>query len=345
MLARTDNIATTTSNWLGEFEHALAEHDEILLNALFHRDSHWRDLLALTWRIKTINGGSAIAGALCKENCARPFGFKLAPGRTAPRHVARASIDSVEAIFMFETAEARGSGVLRLTPDEDRGNSLRAWTLLTALDEIKGHEERLGGARPEDKAYSRDFRGPNWLDVRKAAAEYRDHDPAVLVVGGGQAGLSIAARLTQLGVDTLIVDRERRIGDNWRNRYHALVLHNQVHVNHLPYMHFPPNWPTYIPKDKLAGWFEAYVESMEINYWPATEFEAGAYDEREERWSAVLRRADGTKQEVHPRHIVMATGVSGIPNLPDMSMLRNFGGKILHSSQYDDGEEIGRAHV
>ena len=101
----------------------------------------------------------------------------------------------------------------------------------------------------------------------------------MLVVGGGQAGLSIAARLTQLQVDTLIVDREQRIGDNWRNRYHALVLHNQVQVNHLPYMPFPPNWPTYIPKDKLATWFEAYAESMELNFWTGTEFEGGRYDE------------------------------------------------------------------
>ena len=128
-------------------------------------------------------------------------------------------------------------------------------------------------------AYSRDFRGPNWLDLRKAAAVYSDHDPAVLIVGGGQAGLAAAARLRQLQVDALIVDREKRIGDNWRNRYHALVLHNQVQVNHFPYMLFPPNWPTYIPKDKLAGWMEAYVEAMELNYWTATEFESGSYDE------------------------------------------------------------------
>ena len=218
------------------------------------------------------------------------------------------------------------------------GNTLKAWTLLTALDEIKGHEERLGRSRPQGKAYSRDFRGPNWLDLRKAAAAYADRDPAVLVVGGGQAGLSIAARLTQLQVDTLIVDRERRIGDNWRKRYHALVLHNQVHVNHLPYMPFPPTWPAYIPKDKLAAWFEAYVESMELNYWTATEFEGGTYNEKEGRWSVVLRRADGTKREMHPRHVVMATGVSGIPSLPDIPTLRNFGGTVLHSSQYDDGE-------
>jgi cation diffusion facilitator CzcD-associated flavoprotein CzcO len=160
----------------------------------------------------------------------------------------------------------------------------------------------------------------------------------VLVVGGGQAGLSIAARLTQLDVDTLIVDREARIGDNWRKRYHALVLHNQVHVNHLPYMPFPPNWPAYIPKDKLAAWFEAYVESMELNYWTATEFEGGTYDENAERWSVVLRRADGTQREMCPRHVVLATGASGIPSLPDIPSLRNFRGKVLHSGRYGDGE-------
>ena len=144
----------------------------------------------------------------------------------------------------------------------------------------------------------------------------------MLVVGGGQAGLSTAARLAQLQVDTLIVDREPRIGDNWRKRYHALTLHNQVQVNHLPYMPFPPSWPTYIPKDKLAAWFEAYVDGMELNYWPATELVGGSYDEHEGQWSVLLRQADGTKRKMHPRHIVMATGVSGIPSLPDIPSCR-----------------------
>jgi putative flavoprotein involved in K+ transport len=227
---------------------------------------------------------------------------------------------------------------VRLRPEAGHDNTPKAWTLLTALDEIKGHEEQFEKSRPQGKAYSRDFRGPNWLDVRQAAAQYADRDPAVLVVGGGQAGLSAAACLTELGIDTLIVDREPRIGDNWRRRYHALVLHNQVHVNHLPYMRFPPNWPAYIPKDKIAGWFEAYAESLELNFWTATEFEGGTYDEKAERWSVELRRARGPKREMHPRHVVLATGVSGIPNLPDIPTLRNFSGKVLHSSQYDSGD-------
>jgi hypothetical protein len=339
MLARTENIATAADNWLAEFQRALAAPDDALLTALFHADSYWRDVLALTWHIRTVGGADAIVRELAAYvGRARPTRFKTSPRRTAPRRVTRAGTDAIEAIFTFETAEGRGSGVLRLTPDADDGNAFKAWTLLTALDELKGHEERLGRSRPRGKVYARDFRGPNWLDLRKAAAEYADRDPVVLVVGGGQAGLSIAARLTQLQIDTLIVDRERRVGDNWRNRYHALVLHNQVHVNHLPYMRFPPNWPAYIPKDKVAGWFEAYVDSMELNYWTDTEFAGGSYDEKEGRWSVVLRRADGTTREMHPRHVVMATGVSGIPNLPDIPSLREFGGTVLHSSQYEDGE-------
>ena len=206
---------------------------------------------------------------------------------------------------------------------------------------MRGHEERVGQSRPTGQSYARDFRGPNWLDQRRSAAQYADRDPAVLVVGGGQAGLSIAARLNMLQVDTLVIDRWPRIGDNWRQRYHALTLHNQVHVNHLPYMPFPPGWPTYIPKDKLAGWLEAYVESMEINYWPATELVSGAYDEADGRWSVVLRGANGNAREMRPRHVVLATGISGIPNLPDIPGLRSFAGTVQHSSEYGDGETWG----
>src|SRR6476646_2205235 len=339
MLYRTDDISIAAENWLAQFEPALAEPDDSVLKTLFHPDSHWRDVLALSWNLQTMNGADAILTELkTHAHLAAPSTFQVDPDRAAPRRVTRAGTNAIEAIFKFETAQGRGSGILRLIPDVGDDNRLKAWTLLTALDELKGFEEQQGRSRPKGEAYSRDFRGPNWLDLRKAAAEYADRDPVALVVGGGQAGLSIAARLKQLQIDTLIVDREARIGDNWRNRYHALTLHNQVQVNHLPYMPFPPNWPVYIPKDKLANWFEAYVESMELNYWTGAEFESGAYDEAQGRWSVVLRRADGGKRELHPRHVVLATGVSGIPNLPDIPALKNFAGTVLHSSQYGDGE-------
>ena len=296
-------------------------------------------MLALSWNIQTINGAAGILKEL-KARAPRmvPSGFAVDPDRRAPRQVMRAGTNAIEAIFKFETRVGRGSGIIRLIPDAADGNRLKAWTLLTELGELKGFEEQLGVERPRGNAYSRDFRGPNWLDLRNASAGYADRDPTVLVIGGGQSGLCIAARLKQLNVDTLIIDREKRIGDNWRKRYHALTLHNQVQVNHLPYMHFPPNWPTYIPKDKLANWFESYVESMELNFWTETEFEGGSYDAAQGRWTVTLRLADGSQRIMHPRHVVLATGVSGIPSVPDIAGLKDFGGKVMHSSQYDDGE-------
>jgi hypothetical protein len=327
MEAGSQALITVTNHWLARFEAALRSRDGARLEELFQADSHWRDVLALTWRIQTVSGAHALSAALV-EGRASAQGFGVDPQRTPPRHATRAGTKCIEALFRFETAQGRCSGVLRLRPEDPT----KAWTLLTALEELKGHEERTGRLRPTGQSYSRDFGGPNWLDLRNAAAAYAERDPTVLVVGGGQAGLSIGARLTQRGIDTLIVDRWPRVGDNWRTRYHALTLHNQVHVNHLPYMPFPPNWPVYIPKDKLAGWFEAYAEAMELNYWTGTEFEGGSYDGR---WTVTVNRG-GRKRVMHPRHVVMATGVSGIPNIPDIPALRGFRGKVIHAGEYAD---------
>ena len=336
MLDKTSDIAIAAEGWLAEFEAALG--NDGTLESLFHPDSYWRDALALSWTLQTIDGRDDILKTL-KAQAARaaPSGFAIDPDRASPRKVMRAGVDCIEAIFKFETRLGRGDGIIRLIPDAADGGRMKAWTLLTALKELKGFEEQLGAARPRGSAYSRDFRGPNWLDLRNASSAYADRDPTVLVVGGGQSGLCIAARLKQLGVDTLIVDRMARIGDNWRKRYHALTLHNQVQVNHLPYMLFPPSWPTYIPKDKLANWFESYVDGMELNFWTETEFLGGSYDEKQGRWTVTVRRK-GEERVMQPRHVVLATGVSGIPNIPDIPGLNNFTGKVVHSSGYDDGE-------
>ncbi|OPY99847.1 monooxygenase [Bradyrhizobium sacchari] len=339
MLDRTKDISVAAQAWLDDFERTLGKPDHDGLARLFVAECFWRDVLALSWNLQTTGGRDTVVQALTAlAPKVTPTNFKIAPNRAPPRWVTRAGTNTIEAIFVFETAIGRGSGIVRLIPDTADDDRLKAWTLLTALEELKGFEEQLGTSRPRGQAYSRDFRGPNWLDQRNASRDYSDRDPAVLVVGGGQAGLATAARLKQLKVDTLIVDRGMRIGDNWRKRYHALTLHNQVQVNHLPYMPFPPNWPVYIPKDKLANWFEAYVDAMELNFWTGTEFEGGTYDEAKGHWTVALRRADGSKRSMHPRHVVMATGVSGIANIPEIPTLDNFKGTLMHSSRYEDGE-------
>ena len=331
MIAAAASLTEVVDGWLARMEAALCAGDAAALGALFEEDGHWRDVLALTWKIGTVSGGAEVSRSLVRHRGpAAPRGFRVDPARTPPRRVMRAGRECVEAIIRFDARSGPGEGVVRIAPGTGK-----AWTLMTALEELAGREEHVGPRRPGGEAYSRDFAGPNWLDRRRDAAAYDGRDPDVLVVGGGHAGLSIAARLAQRDVDTLVVDRWPRVGDNWRRRYHALTLHNQVHVNHLPYLPFPPTWPVYIPKDKLANWFESYAEAMELNTWTDAEFTGGEYDAGRGRWRAAVRR-NGQTRTLHPRHIVMATGVSGIPNVPDMPALRGFRGAIMHSHDYQD---------
>jgi len=91
--------------------------------ALFHPDSHWRDVLALSWKLQTINGADAILKELkARAVNAAPSRFAINPDRAAPRRVSRAGTHTIEAIFKFETAQGRGSGILRLIPDAVDGN-------------------------------------------------------------------------------------------------------------------------------------------------------------------------------------------------------------------------------
>src|SRR5215468_11105895 len=173
MLDKTSDIAIAAESWLAEFEAALGARDDVALKKLFHPDSYWRDALALSWTLQTVNGRNDILKTLKQQAASvAPSGFAIDPDRAAPRKVTRAGTDCIEAIFRFETKLGRGDGIIRLIPDADDGNRLKAWTLLTALEELKGFEEQLGVSRPRGNAYSRDFRGPNWLDLRNASNAY-----------------------------------------------------------------------------------------------------------------------------------------------------------------------------
>ena len=326
--------------WLGAFGSALRRGDANELALLFEADGNWRDVLAFTWHLSAQVGAEAIADALlARQPTVAAVGFAIDHERTPPRRVKRLGRECIEAIYRFETGVGRCSGVLRLVPATAGGGGAghKAWVISTSLDELKGYEEQIGNNRPSGAAYSRNFGGDNWEDVRRKAQNYDERDPTVLIIGGAQAGLAIAARLNQLGVDNLVVEKWPRIGDSWRKRYHSLALHNSIHVNHLPYLPFPPTWPNYIPKDMLALWFEFYAQVMEINHWTNTEFTKGSWDDDAKRWIATLRCADGSEKMLRPRHIVFANGVSTYPLKPEIPGLETFKGDVIHSEGFDSG--------
>ena len=339
------NIRNEVDNWLLSFNEAISDKNSKTdsienLNKLFFENSHWRDILALTWQIETTSGKQNIIPKLYdKVLNVIAKDFVIDPQRTQPREVTRAGKNVVEVILKFKTKFGRCEGVVRLYEDSEASGTFRAWNFLTALSDLNSSFNK------KEDQYENTLEGPNWLDVRKEDRLYKDRDPEVLVVGSGQAGLSIAARLKQQNIDTLVVDKNERVGDNWRNRYHSLKLHNQTHVNHLPYMPFPSTWPTYIPKDKLAGWFEYYAESMELNVWTKTTFISAEYDKAKKNWNVKLKLSDGNEKIMKPRHIVMAVGVSSVPNRTKIPGMEGYKGKVIHSTDYSSGRDYKGKNV
>ena len=86
----------------------------------------------------------------------------------------RAGTACIEAVFEFETASGRANGVVRLV---EEGGAWRAWTLVTTLEELHGYPDGRPRAVSDAEKYSRDFGGENWLDQRRKAQAYADHDP------------------------------------------------------------------------------------------------------------------------------------------------------------------------
>src|SRR5271169_5700064 len=111
MLDRTDDVSVSAENWLAQFESAVRSRDVRPLKRLFHPDSYWRDVLALSWNLQTINGADAVLKELpLLADRTEPSHFRIDPDRAAPGRVRRAGTDTIEAIFKFETTLGRGSG-------------------------------------------------------------------------------------------------------------------------------------------------------------------------------------------------------------------------------------------
>ncbi len=313
--------------WLAAFEHALAARDIAAVLDLFHDECYWRDLVAFTWNVKTLEGKDGI-GAMLEAvlDHVAPENWALSE---AP---ASGGEEGPEAFFTFETRLGRGVGHVRLKDG-------RAWTLLTSLSELKGHEERKGRRRINGVAHgAHPGRRQTWLDERWREGRELGFatQPYVVIVGGGQGGIGLGARLRRLGVPAIILEKNARAGDSWRNRYRSLVLHDPVWYDHLPYLAFPDDWPVFTPRDKIGDWLEAYVSIMELNYWTSSTLVSAGYDDAAEEWSVTVNR-NGEEITLRPKHLVSATGAYGPPKLPELPGMEHFKGTQLHSSAFGDG--------
>lgn len=314
--------------WLANFSAAVAKEDFAGTAQLFLDDSYWRDLVAFSWNIITAAGPEAIQEMLAvtvptaQLSCWQLDNDVVLQGDTA------------EGWFTFETKVARGRGHLRL-------KNGRCWTLFTTMTELKGFEEKRGRRRELGTQHGAFKQRQSWLEKKQAeeAALGYTKQPYCLIVGGGQGGIALGARLKRLNVPTLIIDKHERPGDAWRKRYRSLCLHDPVWYDHLPYLPFPDHWPVYSPKDQIGDWLEMYTTVMALNYWTSTRCQQATFDEAKGSWEVVVQK-DGEQLTLYPQQLVLATGMSGKPKMPDITGSERFTGTICHSSAYTSGEDF-----
>jgi len=317
----------TISSWLADFGTAVSGGDFGRATSMFGDDSYWRDLVSFTWNLKTAEGPQQIQAMLeATMPGAKPSNFVIQGEGSEANGV-------TEGWFTFETATGRGRGHLRLIGG-------KAWTLLTTLQELKGYEEKKRDKRPKGVEHGAYKDRKSWLEARQDEERTLgfSEQPYVVVIGGGQAGIILGARLKKLGVPAIIVEKNPKAGDSWRNRYRSLCLHDPVWYDHLPYLPFPDDWPVFSPKDKIGDWLESYARLMELNYWGGTECRAARWDAAQEEWEVTVQHK-GESVTLRPKHLVFATGMSAVPNLPDYPGMSAFKGKQMHSCQYKSGEE------
>lgn len=319
--------------WLDAFARALAADGVPAAVALFEEGGYWRDLLTFTWDIRTLEGRSAIA-LMLEANLTRtvPGQFRLSDEVTL-------NDGMIEAWFTFETAAAHGEGIFRLRDGQCR-------TLLTVMRDLKGFEEEKGPTRPQGLFHKADPARVTWSEAREKEQATLGHgeQPYCLIIGGGQGGIALGARLRQQGVPTIIVEKNSRAGDSWRNRYRSLVLHDPVWFDHLPYIPFPEHWPVFTPKDQVGDWLEMYTKVMELNYWTSTCCERARFDEGRKTWIVEVDR-DGEKLVLEPKQLVFATGAYGPPRWIKLPGAGNFEGTLIHSSDFHSGKQFAGQRV
>ena len=323
--ADSKNLIDEVIAWLGKLEVALRNENANEAAALFDAECYWRDLVSLTWNIRTVEGRQGIAEMLkAVVPTARPHAFQIAGE-------AEKEGSTLAAWFTFETAVARGKGHLRLKDG-------LGYTILTTMTELKGHEEKSGKSREKGIVHGANKNHVTWAESRAAEERELGHtkQPYCVIIGGGQGGIMLGARLKRFGVPTIIIEKNPRAGDSWRNRYRTLVLHDPVWYDHLPYLPFPEHWPVFTPKDKMGDWLEMYTRIMELNYWSSTEATIASFDPATKEWAVHLRH-DGEDIVLKPKQLIFATGSYGPPREVDIPGMKTFGGIQYHSSKYVGG--------
>ncbi|RBM19620.1 NAD(P)/FAD-dependent oxidoreductase [Streptomyces sp. PT12] len=327
-------------DWVAAFDCALSTGDTRAVAGLLGADPWWRDLYALRWDISTLRGAVDICEFLDERLAAS--GFREV--RLDDRHAVSFPEETyIEAVINFTTRVGTRSGVVRLL--SDKSGAWRAWTISTSLQELTDRpfqQVKISDIEQDAataSAMSAEGEARHAAGGSRGRAQADDLNPSVLIIGAGHCGLFLAAHLKRLGITTLLVDRNKQVGDNWRHRYHGLVLHEPKWSAQFPYMSFPETWPLLPNKDMIADWMEAYARFLDLRVWTAAEVTEAVYDTVSGSWTVVVDRGR-QRCVLSTKQLVFATGNHGVPQLPDIAGAADFTGTMTHSSEHQGGPSL-----
>ncbi|KAF2153604.1 flavin-containing monooxygenase [Myriangium duriaei CBS 260.36] len=295
---------------------------------MFLEHGVWRDKLAFTWDYRTFNSQPAILKAatdLFRRTKATNFGF-LTPKSKVLRPYS--DFAYLQFIVSFETELAVASAVINAVLTRD---GWKLYTMHSVAESLKQFPElppvdgHMTGAISWEKQRTKDI---------------DDADPEILIIGGGQNGLALAARCKALGLRNLIIERSDEIGDVWKKRYEYLSLHFPHWADDLPYFNYPKHWPTYTPAQKQGLYMEWYASALELNVWTKSSILKAEQDDQG-NWTIVVDKEGKTTRTLHPKQVVMATSLCGVPLTPVVPGMADFqGGIIRHSAAHDSSRDF-----
>eukprot|EP01083_Nonionella_stella_P249215 862018_1 len=167
----------------------------------------------------------------------------------------------------------------------------------------------------------------------------------VLIIGGAAAGLSVAACCQKEGLSYLVLEKNEHVSDIWLSRYHRLHLHDIIDNCHLPFLDMPTTFPLFPSRREFAQYLEGYKTTLNLQVQTSSIVQSAQrsdQNDKDSEWILRVRHSQHNQIKSYQcKHLVMACGIYGDPNLIDINGSDTFTGLIVHSSRYTNATDLG----
>lgn len=307
-------------------------HLKDLKPAILVQDVLWRDWMSLTGQHRTLYGSEDVLETWTKAVSQK----RLTDIEVRSKRVLRPCPGSswVSLNVAYKTQQENGlrgfhTANVGLVPDS---GSWKIWMLVTILESFEGHHH------PDE---------PQMAPPAERPLLPSGRDYSVVVVGGGQGGLSLAGRLRALNIPTLVIEKGPAVGNAWTSKYDSVKQHTLREYNNLP---FGRTWnkddPDLLPGKVVANGFAKYAEKYGITVWVNSEIFSTTRDDSAATWTLQVTTRDpssGSSQlrTIKTKHLAIATGAGvGAPSMPSISGVEQFKGTYIHQSSFRNAKHL-----